>query len=124
METQHDLKQDILWIIAATVIIGIIIKILFPLSGITEVAKLVAGVLWLFSLPGYCIMLPWRNEIELKERIIVGMLAAAGLFAVSSYYFGILGLHIKYHTILFPIIVVLASIILLYSKNFMKRTQG
>jgi len=124
LSTQHELKQDIIWIATATIILGIILKILFPLSSITEIAKLVGSVLWLFALPGYCIMLPWRKEIELKERIVVGMLAAAGLFAIASYYLGIIGLHIKYHTILFPIIIVLASIILINSKKFMKHAQG
>jgi hypothetical protein len=120
----QQLKDDAVWVIAATIILGIILKILFPLSSITEIAKLIGGALWLFALPGYCIMLPWRSEIELKERIVVGMLAAAGLFAVASYYFGIIGLHIRYHTILFPIIVVLVSVILMNSKRFMNRTQG
>lgn len=120
----QQLKDDAVWVIAATIILGIILKILFPLSSITEVAKLVAGVVWLFMIPGYCIMLPWRKEIELKERVVVGMLAAAGLFAIASYYFGIIGLHIKYHTILFPIIVVLVSVILMNSKRFMNRAQG
>ena len=120
----QQLKDDAVWVIAATIILGIILKILFPLSSITEIAKLVGGALWLFTIPGYCIMLAWRKEIELKERIVVGMLAAAGLFAIASYYFGIIGLHIKYHTILFPIIVVLASIIMINSKKFMKRAQG
>ncbi|MEM2916065.1 MAG: hypothetical protein QXT19_01785 [Candidatus Woesearchaeota archaeon] len=125
MQTQQfSIKQDISWLIAGTAIIGIILKILFPLSGIAEIARLIGGVFWLFVLPGWCIMLPWRNEIELKERIVVGMLAAAGLFAMASYYFGILGVHIRIHTFLFPIIVPVVSAILFYSKRFMKRAQA
>jgi peptidoglycan/LPS O-acetylase OafA/YrhL len=120
----QQLKDDARWIIAGIVIIGIILKILFPLSSITEIAKLVAGVVWLFVIPGYCIMLAWRSEIELKERVVVGMLSAAGLFAVASYYFGIIGLPIKYHTMLFPILTIIVAVILLNIKRFMKRAQG
>ncbi len=121
---QFSLKQDLTWIIGATIIIGIVVKILFPLSSITEIAKLVGGVLWLFVLPGWCIMLPWRNEIELKERIVVGMLASAGLFAIASYYFGILGVHVRIHTVFFPVLVIIIAAILFYSKTFMKRAQA
>ncbi len=121
---QFSLKQDIAWIIAATIVMGILLKMLFPLSGITELAKLVGGVFWLFTLPGWCIMLPWRNEIELKERIVAGMLASAGLFAIASYYFGIFGVHVRVHTVLFPILVIVVSAILFYSKTFMKRAQA
>ncbi len=125
MQTQQfSLKQDLTWVIAATIIIGIMLKILFPVSSMTEIAKLIGAVFWLFTLPGWCIMLPWRNEIELKERIVVGMLAAAGLFAIASYYFGILGVHVRIHTVLFPIIVLVIAAILFYSKRFMKRAQA
>ncbi len=123
-QQQFSLKQDFAWIIAATIIIGIMLKILFPLSGIAEIAKLIGGVFWLFTIPGWLLMIPWRNEIELKERIVVGMLAAAGLFAIASYYFGIAGLHVRYHTLLFPILVIVISAIIFYSKRFMKRAQA
>jgi uncharacterized membrane protein len=120
----NKLKDDAVWLAAGVIIIGVILKVLFPASGILAIAKMVLGIAWVLVLPGYCMMLPWQNTIELKERIVVGMLAAAGLFAIASYYFGIAGLHIRYHTLLFPTLTALAAVILLYSKKFMKRAQA
>lgn len=111
------LKKDWLWILGGTAIIAIMLKVLFSLAPVGVIAKLVGGVLWLFVLPGYCIMLPWQKELELKERVVVGMLAAAGLFAILSYYLGLAGLHISMHTWLFPPIVVLATAVLLWYKR-------
>jgi uncharacterized membrane protein len=82
--------------------LGILIKILLPLSRIGAVARLTFGILWLFVLPGYFITLPWRNELVLKERAIAGILAAGGLFAIASYYLGIFGLHVRTHAWLLP----------------------
>ena len=105
----HKILHELLWLATGTVVIGIVLKLLFPVSTITTVAKLMGSVLWLFVLPGYGIMLPWQNELELKERVIVGMLAAAGLLAIASYYLGIAGMHIRMHTLLFPALIILCS---------------
>lgn len=120
----NNLKHDALWIAAGIVIIGILLKALFPLTGIMTIAKLLGGMLWLFVLPGYCIMLPWRHQFELKERVIVGMLAAGGLLAVASYYAGILGLHVRSHSWLFPLVIIIAGIALAHSKRFMKPARA
>lgn len=118
------LKRDAGWALAGIVIIAILLNVLFPDSGIVTIAKLLGGIVWLFVLPGYFIMLPWRETIELKERIVVGMLAAAGLEAVASYYAGIAGLHIRSHSWLFPALIIAIGIVLAHSKRFMKRAKA
>lgn len=118
------LKEDVLWLVAGIVVISIVLKVLFPLSSITTIAKLIAGIVWLFVLPGYAIMLPWQHELELKERIVVGMLAAAGIEAIASYYAGMFGLHIRSHSWLFPAIIIMAGVALAHSKRFMKPAKA
>lgn len=138
---QQNLKQDMLWLAGGIIIMSIVLKLLFPLSSITTIAKLAGGIVWLFVLPGYCIMLamsalpkmfanrvgdmlPLCHELELKERVIVGMLAAAGLLAIASYYAGILGMHIRSHALLFPAAIIIVSILLVYSARFMNSAQS
>ena len=113
----NKIKQDWLGILAGIIIIAVVLKVLFSLASFMTIAKLVGGVLWLFVLPGYCITLPWQKELELKERVVVGMLAAAGLFAIMSYYLGLAGPHISMHTWLFPPIVVAVAVVLLWYKR-------
>jgi uncharacterized membrane protein len=103
------LLTELGWLAAGTAGLGILIKILLPLSSIGAVARLTFGIFWLFALPGYFIMLPWRNELELKERAIVGILAAGGLFAITSYYLGLLGIHVRSHALLLPAVTIALS---------------
>jgi hypothetical protein len=78
---------------------GVLLKIMLPLSDIGAIAHLIAGTFWLFVLPGWCIMLPWQKEFELLERAVIGILAAAGLFTI----------HIRIHTVLFPLLTIALS---------------
>ncbi len=120
----EQLKRDALGTLAGIVIIAILLNALFPDSGIATIAKLLGGIIWLFVLPGYFIMLPLRETLELKERIVVGMLAVAGLEAIASYYAGIAGLHIRSHSWLFPALIIIAGIALAHSKRFMNRAKA
>jgi uncharacterized membrane protein len=88
---------------------GVLLKIMLPLSDIGAIAHLIAGTFWLFVLPGWCIMLPWQKEFELLERAVIGILAAAGLFTIASYYAGLIGIHIRIHTVLFPLLTIALS---------------
>lgn len=115
-------KNDLFRIAAGIILAGAVLRVLF-VSDIAVIARLVWGIIWLFVLPGYFIMLPWRNEFDLKERVVVGMLASAGLLAIASYYAGIFGLHIRTHATFLPAIVIIASVVLSLGKRFMKRLQ-
>jgi uncharacterized membrane protein len=103
------LLTEIGWLAAGMIGLGALIKILLPLSSINAVARLTLGIFWLFALPGWCITLPWRNEFELKERLVVGILAAGGLFAITSYYLGLLGIHVRTHALLLPAVTIALS---------------
>lgn len=109
MSVLRKLLNELLMLAVVTAAFGVLLKILLPLSSLAEISRLIAGVFWLFVLPGYCIMLPWQKELVLMERAVIGMLAAAGLLAIASYYLGMAGVHIRSHTVLLPALVIAAS---------------
>ncbi|MEK6984011.1 MAG: hypothetical protein AABX33_05535 [Nanoarchaeota archaeon] len=94
----------------------IIFKIAFYKEGLMVVLVDVLSLLWLFVLPGYFVMLHWKDKIDFTERIIIGTALAVGVIGSSSYYLGLFGLHIKYHILILPTVIILASFIILLKR--------
>ena len=95
-----------------------IFKIVFFKDTIVILLRSVLALFWLFVLPGYCIMLYWNEKLEFIERFIIGIIFSAGATGIFSYYIGLIGLNIKYHTVLLPlVIIVIGMIIVLNKKN-------
>jgi len=72
----------------------------------------VLSLFWLFVLPGYFLMLYWQEKLGFTERFIIGIALAAAIIGIFSYYLGLMGLNIKYHTILLPLILILFGVII------------
>ena len=93
-----------------------ILKAVYFKEDILVVLRLLLSLFWLFILPGYFFMLYWGEKLDFTERIIVGIGAAAALIGIFSYYAGLIGLDMKYHTILLPLAMIIAGIIMSSKK--------
>ena len=87
-------------------------KIAFYKENLIVLLRSVLALFWVFVLPGYFIMLYWSEKLEFIERLLIGIAVAAGLIGISSYYLGLLGLNIKYHTIVLPLALVLIGAVI------------
>ena len=97
-----------LWNIGLALLIGLIIfKIVFFNENLLVVLRLVLSLFWLFVIPGYFLMLYWRENLEFIERLVIGVALSAGIIGVSSYYIGLFGLNVKYHAYILPLIIIL-----------------
>ena len=93
-------------------LIGLVIfKIVFFNDNLIVVSRTILSLFWLFILPGYFIMLYWREKLEFTERFIIGTALSAGIIGIFSYYFGLFGLNVKYHAALLPFIIILTGFI-------------
>lgn len=81
----------------------VIFKIAFFNENLIVLLRNVLSLFWLFALPGYFIMLYWSEKLDFAERIVIGIVVAAGITGISSYYLGLMGLNIKYHAIVLPL---------------------
>tara|TARA_Y100000310_G_C20060137_1_gene524599 strand:- start:94 stop:450 length:357 start_codon:yes stop_codon:yes gene_type:complete len=88
-------------------VVLIIFKIAFFKENLLVLIRNVLSLFWLFVLPGYFLMLYWREKLEFIERFIIGIALAAAIIGIFSYYLGLIGLNIKYHTIMLPLILIL-----------------
>lgn len=85
----------------------VIFKAAFYNENILVVLRAVISLFWLFILPGYFATLYWHKNLDFTERIIAGTLSSAAMMGIFSYYLGLLGLNIKFHTILLPLVLIL-----------------
>lgn len=109
-EVFDKIKKELLRIGLIFIIALIIFEIAFYKENLVALLRTVLSIFWLFILPGYFIMLYWYDKLEFIERFLIGIALAAGLIDILSYYIGLIGLNIKYHTILLPLILILLGI--------------
>lgn len=105
-ELARELKA-IAFIFAAAIAV---MKIAYYKESLIEVIRTTAALFWLFVIPGYTIMLHWKQHLGLIERLFAGTVAAIAINSIASYYLGIAGLRIQNQTILLPAAVIAASL--------------
>lgn len=116
-EAFEQLKKELLTtgvIFAASLIA---FKIIFFRESFFVVFRAVIAMFWLLVLPGFFIMLYWMEELKFFERLIIGIAAGTSIIGLASYYFGLMGLNVKYHTILLPSIMIAAGLIMAFNKK-------
>ena len=115
-ETFELAKKEFQYVGILFFIMLIIFKIIYYKDDLIVSLRFVGSLFWLFVLPGFCLMLYWREKLDFTERIVIGIAVSAAIIGIFSYYIGLLGLNIKYHGIILPIVLILAGI----SLNFRK----
>ena len=103
-------KKELIYLGIVFLALFVILKVVFFKESFVVLARYAISLFWLFILPGYFAMLYWREKIEFMERIVIGFAVSAAVIGVFSYYIGLIGLNIKYHTFLLPLILIIAGI--------------
>lgn len=68
--------------------------------------RIVFALFYLFIIPGFILMLYWREKLGFVETAVGGSIIAAALFIMYSYYGGLLGLNAFLTTITFPFLTI------------------
>lgn len=95
----------------------IILKIVFYKENFLLILRLTASFFWMFILPGFALMYNWEEKIRFTERFVISIALSAAVIGVSSYYLGLIGLHIKYHSILLPAIFIALGFLIFFKKK-------
>ena len=99
-------------------VIGVLLlKIVFFKESLLTVLKLTLSFFWLI-LPGFVFLLRWKEKLGFVERFLIGSGVSTGVLGIASYYVGIFGLHVKYHGMVLPLVmVVLAFVFVSFSEK-------
>ncbi len=103
------LRKEGIYLLVALVAGIILFKIIFYNENLINVIKFVLSLFWLFLLPGYSIIFYWEKKLDFLERLIIGTALSIGLEGIFSYYFGLLGLNIKSHAIILPLLIIITA---------------
>lgn len=115
-ELVSKIKSEIIYIGILFVVGLIIFKIAFYKENFLIILRTVFGFFWLFILPGFFIMYYWHEKLDFVGRFVIGIALGVALIGISSYYLGLLGLHLKYHAIVLPLFYLIIGVILLFRK--------
>ena len=111
------IKKEFQYIVLLFLLALIIFKIAFFNERLVILTRTVLSLFWVFVLPGYFLMLYWKEKLPFTERFVIGIALSAAIVGISSYYLGIIGLNIKYHTILLPLtIIIIGFVVNSYKK--------
>ena len=115
-------KKELQYIGILFLVALVMFKIVFFKENFIVLLRVVFSLFWLFVLPGYFLMLYWKERLEFIERIIIGLIVSAAIIGIFSYYIGsvaiigtfsyylgLLGLHIKFQTIVLPLVSIIAG---------------
>lgn len=95
-------NKETKFLLGLFLVLYIIFQIVFYKQNFMTVLKTVISLFWVFILPGYFLMLYWHKKIGLLERLVAGTLLSAALIGITSYYVGIAGLNVNFHSIILP----------------------
>ena len=113
-EVLSKLKRELLLIAVIFVIFILLFKLIFIKEDFIVIIKIIASIFWLFVLPGYSVLFYWHYKIGFIERIVIGIALSAAIIGIFSYYLGLLGLDIIYHSIILPLIIIIAGFIIVF----------
>lgn len=107
---EFDMKKDNICLLALLIAILLIFKIVFYKDTIINSVKISFAIMWIMIIPGYTFMLYWREHLNFIERAVIGSCASAGMYGILSYYLGIIGVHVKYHIFILPVLFIVIGV--------------
>ena len=89
-------------LLASFVLFVVMAKVLFFKEDILTITRTVVAIFWILVLPGF--WLSYFLDLEFKERFVLSVAMSAVIVGVSSYYLGLIGIHITLSAKLLPAI--------------------
>ena len=111
------IKKELKYIVLIFLASILIFYIAFFKENVIVLTRFVLSLYWLFVLPGYFAMLYWNEKLDFFERFVIGIAVSAGVIGILSYYIGLMGLNIKYHTVFLPLLIILFGFIFAMLKK-------
>lgn len=110
------IKKELLYLLIVFGVFVVIMKIGFYKENLFSVIKSSLGIFWIFF-SGFFVMYNWHDKLEFLERILISVPFSLAVIGISSYYAGIFWIHIKYHNVILPLLLILTGIVLIYTRR-------
>lgn len=110
------LKKEMIYLLLTFSVVAAVFQIIFIRENIITAGRTVAALFWLFVVPGFALMYYWHDKLDFLERLIIGTVLGLAVVGVVGYNLSLL-VHMKYHTILLPFIMLAAGILVVLKKG-------
>ena len=98
----NKIKKEAINLLVLFLLLLLIFKIVYLKENAIIILRTVLSIFWIFIIPGFYLMYYWHQKLDFVERLVIGIGLSAALIGISSYYLGLIGINIKYHTIILP----------------------
>ena len=105
------LKDDLKYLGIVFILLLISLKIAFYNETHTIIFRTTIAIFWLFILPGFSVMLYWK-KLEFLTRLLISIPLSASVLGTASYYLGLIGFNLNYHTIILPAVMIAVGLII------------
>ncbi len=119
-ENLNRVKKEFTYLGILLVVFIVLFQAIFFKENFLINLRTVLSIFWMFILPGYFILFYWQEKLDFTERTIISIALSAAIIGIFSYYFGLIGLNIKYHAIIFPLVLISIGIFINLRKYFLK----
>ena len=109
----EQLKSEFIQVFAVFATLFVILKIVFINENLFTLLRFAASLFWLFVIPGFCIMLIWREKLDFIERLIMGTVLGLAVFGLVGYNLSAAGFGMNYQVFLLPVLIISASFLAL-----------
>jgi len=110
------LKKELKCLGIAFILLAIALKIAFYNETIIIILRTAIALFWLFVLPGFAVMLYWKN-LSFLTRLIISIPLSTAVIGTASYYLGLIGFNVNYHTIILPAVMIIVGLIINMKKK-------
>lgn len=103
-------------LIILLILFFVIIKIVLYKEDLYLLFLVVLRLFYSIIMPGLFISLYLYKKLNFMARLVLGSVFTIALTSITSYYLGLIGLHIKYHPCIIPPVIMLLGM-WLFLKN-------
>ena len=112
-----DLLKELKGLGIIFIVLFLVLQVVFFKENPLIILRTSIAIFWMFILPGFSIIYYWKEKLGFVERSIISFAVSSGVIGTLSYYLGLLGLNILYHTILLPAVVIAIGVLVNIKKS-------
>lgn len=114
LKNENIKNNELVKLLVLFVISFLIIKIVFYRESFSISFLFVFSFFWNFVFPGFSLLYLYKEKLPFFERFIFGTITGLAIISIFSYYIGLVGIHVRYHTFFLPPLFIIIGIFLNY----------
>jgi len=117
-ELKDTLKEELKYLGISFLVVFVILKAFYYKESVWNILLLVIGLYYLFVMPGYMLLLTFKDKIPATARLVLGLGIGLGAETIIAYYLNmIFGIPVFPYYNIYPVILAAAGIGLFIRKK-------